>query len=101
MEAQIAEVAEQLADHRLEAGDHAGATWAARRGLRASPDNERLYRVLLRAAHAAGNLAGVHAVWNELLRGVDDDMEPFDSLHPETVELYQRLVRPRRRPAVS
>jgi hypothetical protein len=101
MEAQIAEVAEQLADRRLEAGDHAGATWAARRGLRASPDNERLYRVLLRAAHAAGNLAGVHAVWNELLRGVDDDMEPFDSLHPETVELYQRLVRPRRRPAVS
>jgi Bacterial transcriptional activator domain/LysM domain len=101
MEARIAEVAEQLADRRLEAGDHAGATWAARRGLRASPDNERLYRVLLRAAHAAGNLAGVHAVWNELLRRVDDDMEPFDSLHPETVELYQRLVRPRRRPAVS
>lgn len=101
MEAQIAEVAELLADRRLEAGDHAGATWAARRGLRASPDNERLYRVLLRAAHAAGNLAGVHAVWNELLRRVDDDVEPFDSLHPETVELYQRLVRPRRRPAVS
>jgi Bacterial transcriptional activator domain/LysM domain len=101
MEAQIAEVAELLADRRLETGDHAGATWAARRGLRASPDNERLYRVLLRAAHAAGNLAGVHAVWNELLRRVDDDMEPFDSLHPETVELYQRLVRPRRRPAVS
>jgi Bacterial transcriptional activator domain/LysM domain len=101
MEAQIAEAAEQLADRRLEAGDHAGATWAARRGLRASPDNERLYRVLLRAAHAAGNLAGVHAVWNELLRRVDDDMEPFDNLHPETVELYQRLVRPRRRPAVG
>jgi DNA-binding SARP family transcriptional activator len=101
MEARIAEVAELLADLRLEAGDHAGATWAARRGLRASPDNERLYRVLLRAAHAAGNLAGVHAVWNELLRRVDDDVEPFDSLHPETVELYHRLVQPRRRPAVS
>jgi DNA-binding SARP family transcriptional activator len=98
METVIAEVAERLALHYLEQGDHRQANWAARRGLLASPYDERLYRVLMRAADAAGNPAGVEAVWKELLSVLDADLELVDDeLHPETVALYTAL-RPRARP---
>jgi DNA-binding SARP family transcriptional activator len=49
METVIAEAAERLALRYLDLGDHRQANWAARRGLLASPYDERLYRVLMRA----------------------------------------------------
>jgi DNA-binding SARP family transcriptional activator len=98
METVIAEVAERLALRYLDLGDHRRANWAARRGLLASPYDERLYRVLMRAADAAGNPAGVDAVWKELLSVLDADLELVDDeLHPETIALYTAL-RPRGRP---
>jgi DNA-binding SARP family transcriptional activator len=98
METVIAEVAERLALRYLDLGDHRQANWAARRGLLASPYDERLYRVLMRAADAAGNPAGVDAVWRELLSVLDADLELVDDeLHPETIALYAAL-RPRGRP---
>jgi DNA-binding SARP family transcriptional activator len=98
METVIAETAERLAMRYLEAGDHRQANWAARRGLLASPYDERLCRVLMRAADAAGNPAGVDAVWKELLSVLDADLELIDDeLHPETIALYTAL-RPRGRP---
>jgi DNA-binding SARP family transcriptional activator len=97
METVIAEVAERLALRYLEQGDHRQANWAARRGLLASPYDERLYRVLMRAADAAGNPAGVDAVWKELLSVLDADLELVDDeLHPDTIALYAAL-RPRGR----
>ena len=64
----------------------------------ASPYDERLYRVLMRAADAAGNPAGVDTVWRELLSVLDADLELVDDeLHPETIALYAAL-RPRGRP---
>jgi two-component SAPR family response regulator len=103
IETVIAEVAERLALRYLEGGDHRQANWAARRGLLASPYDERLYRVLMRAADAAGNPAGVDAVWKELLSVLDADLELVDDeLHPETVALYTSLrPRGRRRPPDS
>ncbi len=97
METVIAEVAERLALHYLDAEDPEQANWAARRGLAASPYDERLYRVLMRAAHAAGNPAGVETVWQELLTvlGADPDLIDED-IHPETVALYTALRRPSR-----
>jgi DNA-binding SARP family transcriptional activator len=98
METVIAEVAERLALRYLDLGDHRQANWAARRGLLASPYDERLYRVLMRAADAAGNPAGVDAVWRELLSVLDADLELVDDeLHPETIALYA-VLRPRGRP---
>ena len=98
METVIAEVAERLALRYLDLGDHRQANWAARRGLLASPYDERLYRVLMRAADSAGNPAGVDAVWRELLSVLDADLELVDDeLHPETIALYAAL-RPRGRP---
>jgi DNA-binding SARP family transcriptional activator len=98
METVVAEVAERLALRYLDVGDHRQANWAARRGLLASPYDERLYRVLMRAADAAGNPAGVDAIWKELLTVLDADLDLVDDeLHPETIALYAGL-RPKGRP---
>jgi DNA-binding SARP family transcriptional activator len=92
METVIAETAERLGLLYLEAGDPEQANWAARRGLAATPYDERLYRVLMRAAHSAGNPAGVEAVWQELLTVLGADLELVDEdLHPETITLYTTL----------
>jgi DNA-binding SARP family transcriptional activator len=93
IEASVVDVATRLASECLAVRDPAGAEWAARRGLLVSPYDERLYRMLLRAADLAGNPAGVEAVMSELLHLVADGVEPFDSIHPETTDLYRTLTR--------
>jgi DNA-binding SARP family transcriptional activator len=95
IESAIAEAAEDLGNLCLADGDPTAATWAARRGLVASPYDERLYRILMRAAHTAGNPAGVDTILRELLYVLDAEDDPADELHPQTVELYRQL-RPRR-----
>ncbi len=101
METAVAEAAERLGQRCLDAGDPEQANWAARRGLAASPYDERLYRLLMRAADAAGNPAGVQAVWQELLAVLGADLDYVDQdLHPDTVALYATLRGPARtRPA--
>jgi DNA-binding SARP family transcriptional activator len=95
VEASVVDVATRLASHCLAARDPAGAEWAARRGLLVSPYDERLYRILLRSSDLAGNPAGVESVMSELLHLVADGVEPFDSIHPETTDLYRALTRRR------
>ncbi|HMG42219.1 MAG TPA: BTAD domain-containing putative transcriptional regulator, partial [Acidimicrobiales bacterium] len=93
--AQVVDAADELAEIRLEAGDWRGAEWAARQGLRAFPCDERMYRILMRSAHAAGNVPGVHRAYRELCTAVadpDDGVEPHDSVHPETVALLEQLT---------
>jgi DNA-binding SARP family transcriptional activator len=91
MESAIGDAAEQLAAKYLDQHNHTDAIWAARRGLLASPYDERLYRQLMRAAYNAGNAPGVDAIMRELLHALDVEDEPIDELHPDTVELYKRL----------
>jgi DNA-binding SARP family transcriptional activator len=109
METVIAETAERLGLLHLDAGDPEQANRAARRGLAASPYDERLYRVLMRAAHAAGNPAGVETLWQELLAVLGTDLDLVDEdVHPDTVALYTSLrgsrrprpVQPGRHPAI-
>jgi DNA-binding SARP family transcriptional activator len=93
--AQVVDAAEELAEMRLATGDWRGAEWAARQGLRVFPCEERLYRVLMRAAHAAGSVPGVHRAFQELAAAVadpDDGVEPDDSVHPETIALLDELT---------
>ncbi len=97
IEAEIVDVAEILANDYLDRRDPRGAEWAARQGLLASPYDERLYRLLMRAADAAGNPAGVHSVITQLAAILELDVEPLDSLHPETVALYEQLSNRQRR----
>jgi len=91
IEAAVGEAAEQLATLYLQADSHTEATWAARRGLLASPYDERLYRQLMLAADAAGNSGGVDATMRELVHVMGEELEPLDDLHPETIKLYQQL----------
>jgi DNA-binding SARP family transcriptional activator len=98
IESAVVDLSCGLAEACLSAGDPRGAEWAARRGLLVSPYDERLYRILMRAADRAGHPAGVESVMAELVKLVADDIEPLDSVHPSTVELYRSLTR-RRAPA--
>ncbi|MGH9018087.1 MAG: AfsR/SARP family transcriptional regulator, partial [Acidimicrobiales bacterium] len=93
VEASVVDLARRYADHCLTIGGPAEAEWAARKGLQVSPYDERLYRVLLRAADVAGNPAGVESVMSELVRLVAEDIEPYDAVHPETLALYRTLSR--------
>jgi hypothetical protein len=95
IEAGVVDLACRYADERLSSSDPMGAEWAARQGLRVCPYDERLFRVLLRAADAAGNPAGVEAVMDELVSVVADEIEPYDAVHPETYALYASLSRRR------
>jgi DNA-binding SARP family transcriptional activator/nucleoid-associated protein YgaU len=93
--AQVVDAAEELAEVRLATGDWRSAEWAARQGLRAFPSDERMYRLLMRTARAAGNVPGVQRVFRELcdvLADPDFGVEPEDTLHPETIELLEELT---------
>jgi DNA-binding SARP family transcriptional activator len=93
IEAAVVDVACRYAEHALASGDPRSAEFAARKGLAACPYDERLYRLLMRAADLAGSPARVEAVMQELVKVVADDLEPYDSVHPETYELYCQLSR--------
>jgi DNA-binding SARP family transcriptional activator len=98
IESAVVDLARRLGRSSLASGDAQVAEWAARRGLMVSPYDERLYRLLMRAADLDGNPAGVEAAMKELVTLVAEGLEPFDSVHPSTVDLYRSLTR-RRRPA--
>lgn len=95
IEAAIVDLSGRLAGSCLAAGDPRGAESATRRGLLVSPYDERLYRMLMRAADASGNPAGVEAVMSELIKLVANEIEPLDSVHPSTMDLYRSLTRRR------
>jgi DNA-binding SARP family transcriptional activator len=89
--AQIVDAAELLAELELRAGDPSASARAARTGLAGDVSAEQLWRALMRAEHAAGNLAGVREAWSRCLDAMTDisaDGEP----HPDTVALYQQLT---------
>lgn len=90
----VADAAHLVADWHLEHGDTTAALWSAGQGLLASPFDEALYRDRMRAHAASGNHSAVQSVMRELCKVVDA-VEPYDSLHPETVELYEQLTRRR------
>jgi DNA-binding SARP family transcriptional activator len=89
--AQIVDAAELLAELELVAGDPSASARAARTGLAGDVSAEQLWRALMRAEHAAGNLAGVREAWSRCLDAMTDiaaDGEP----HPDTAALYQQLI---------
>ncbi|MFN2638049.1 MAG: hypothetical protein ABR585_13575 [Gemmatimonadaceae bacterium] len=92
IEAIAADAALLLAEWHLDRRNTGKAMWAAGQGLLASPGDERLFRIRMRAHDQAGNPAGVESVMAELCRVVEA-LEPFDDLHPETVGLYEELSR--------
>lgn len=91
----VADAACQLAELALEVGDNDKVRWAAAQGLLISPGFEPLYCFKMRAFAAEGNTAGVDAVMTELRHALDL-VEPYDSLMPDTLALYESLRGKRR-----
>ncbi|MBO2452047.1 bacterial transcriptional activator domain-containing protein [Actinomadura barringtoniae] len=89
--ARVVDVAHRLVVLRLEEGDARGAIGAARAGLRLAPEDEGLWRDLLRATHAGGDEAQVKVVVDEL-RGRMGRDPYFDQLQPETEALVEELM---------
>lgn len=103
VEESIVRLAMRVAEHALGDGDGPAAAAAARRGLLASPYDERLYRLLLRAADLQGNPAGVESAMAELLCLLGGDVDrswrgdlaggAAAFVHPDTTALYRALSR--------
>ncbi len=89
--AQIVDAADVLAALEIAAGDPAAAARAARTGLAGDAAAEQLWRALMRAEHAAGNLVGVREAWNRCLDAISD-IAPDGEPHPGTAALYQELL---------
>ncbi|HKD87875.1 MAG TPA: hypothetical protein VKB62_05040, partial [Streptosporangiaceae bacterium] len=61
----------------------------------AEPSAEQLWRVLMRAEHAAGSTAGVAEAWRRCLDAIEE-IAPGGEPHPDTAALYRQLsARPR------
>lgn len=92
IETRVLEVAGRLGEHLLGLGDASGAEWSARRGLALAPWDERLYRILMRAAHLTGNRGGVEAALRSLGQTLEWSGDPLHVVHPDTAALYRRLM---------
>lgn len=85
----IVDVAIEVAERALDAGDASQARRAAAMGLQAEPGSEQLWRAALRAEHLAGNLDAVDALVRRFTALAE---ELGDDLDPETHELITRLL---------
>jgi DNA-binding SARP family transcriptional activator len=89
--AELVDAAEALAEFEFSAGSARAAAKAARAGLTAESSAEQLWRIVMRAEHAVGNLAGVTEAWHRCLDAIED-IAPGGEPHPETSRLYHRLT---------
>jgi DNA-binding SARP family transcriptional activator len=89
--AEVVDAAERLAEIELTAGSPRAAARAARSGLLAEPAAEQLWRAVMRAEHAAGNLVGVTEAWRRCLTAIED-VAPGGEPHQDTAALYRRLT---------
>ena len=103
IEEAVGRTAHDVATAALERRCPEAARVAARRGLRAAPYDERLYRILMLAADLDGNPAGVVSAMRELIGVLGPELgrparlsawnEMAEFVHPETNRLYRRLSR--------
>jgi hypothetical protein len=89
--AEVVDAAERLAEIELATGSSRAAARAARTGLLAEAAAEQLWRAVMQAEHAAGNLAGVTEAWLRCLDAIRD-VAPEGEPHPDTATLYRRLT---------
>ncbi len=89
--AELVDAAETLAEFELTAGSARAAARAARAGLMADAAAEQLWRAVMRAEHAVGNLAGVGEAWRRCLDAIED-VAPGGEPHPDTAALYRQLT---------
>ena len=85
----IEQAAEQLVNLALDNDDVETAREAVAQGLRGLPGDEVLYRLRMKVEHHTGNLTGVTAAYDELMRHLAEfDADPS----PSTLELRRELL---------
>jgi len=87
----IVSVAQALAEWELAGHSPSAAARSARAGLAADGGSERLWQLLMRAEHAAGNLTAVRDAWNRCLAAVAEvaaDQQP----EAGTATLFRTLM---------
>ena len=89
--ARVADVAHRLVLLRLDESDPKGAVAAARAGLRFTPGDEGMWRDMLRATHATGDLTQLRAVVDDLRDQIERD-PAADQMQPETEALIEELM---------
>lgn len=95
----VVDAADELGEIRLSAGDPRGAERAARAGLAAAPGEERLYRILMRAAAALDSKPMIERLYRELLDVLADPdvgIEPAATISEETIGVFNVLMGSRR-----
>jgi DNA-binding SARP family transcriptional activator len=101
VEALVVHTVLQAAEALWRDGLAAEAEWVVRRGLLASPYDERLYRSLLLALAAQGNRTGMRAAMAQLFVVSEGARATFrglntrgtDAVGPRPTELYRELLR--------
>ncbi|MFD0630731.1 BTAD domain-containing putative transcriptional regulator [Catenulispora yoronensis] len=86
----VADTAVELCDLRLTLANPEGAVDAVRSGMRGSPADEELWRALLRATHATGDLGRLREVV-ETLQKQTKAVHGGRGLHPKTEALVDEL----------
>ena len=92
IEAEVTDLACALGAEDLELREPERALEVAEQGLLVVPYDERLYRLLMKAHHALGNPSGVRAAMHRLTSLLEDDIEPIETVHGETRDLYETLT---------
>ncbi|MEW1637483.1 LysM peptidoglycan-binding domain-containing protein [Streptomyces sp. NPDC093801] len=87
----IADVAYELSTRRREAGDCAGALWAAHQGLLAAEENELLHRQVFLAHHAAGDVEALREAAARLAR-INEGLGGGVDMEAETAQLLSTLL---------
>ncbi len=59
---------------------------------RSAPWDERLYRLLMRAADVTGSRGAVEAALRSLAQALEWQGDPLRAVHPETAALYRQLM---------
>jgi DNA-binding SARP family transcriptional activator len=91
-EALVADAVHVLATNLSSRGEVDAAVRAIAIGLRASPGNEILYRDLIVAHDQVGDARAVENAMRDLLQTLEST-DPYSDLQPETLALYERVLR--------
>lgn len=97
IEAAVTDLAIDVAKRALARNDYTTARAAAHAGLLGVPHEERLYRLGMQAAAAAGVTGEVQQLRRQLNVVILDELDPDDEMQPATVELLKTLSDDERR----
>jgi DNA-binding SARP family transcriptional activator/nucleoid-associated protein YgaU len=88
----VADVAQDMAEMALEAGDFSTVRWAAEKGLLLEPAREELFRVLMHAYGRAGRPAKVDEIYRRLTVVLRQRLDPLYEPQPESREVWRNYT---------